>query len=149
MENTIIQLAMAFVGALGYAVMFHLRKQLLFPAALGGFLSWGVYLLATELIEGIFLPCLISAVFASAYAELLARVMKAPATLFLIPAVMPFIPGSSLFYTMSNVVQRNLEETKIYGALTIQYVLAIAMGVSLVWTMCVIVRRMKKKEREY
>ncbi len=40
----IIQLFAAFLGSLGFAVLFNIRGEKLVFAALGGLLSWGVYL---------------------------------------------------------------------------------------------------------
>ena len=44
MENA-IQLITAFLGSLGFAMLFHVRREKLLLASLGGLLSWGVYLL--------------------------------------------------------------------------------------------------------
>ena len=104
-----IQLAMAFVGSLGFCMMFRLRAGLLVPASLGGLFCWAVYLTGAQYVEGIFLPSFIASAFAATYAEVLARKLKAPATLFLIPAVVPLVPGSGLYYTISYAVQGDLE----------------------------------------
>ena len=66
------------------------------------------------------------------YAELLARFMRTPATLFVIPAVIPLVPGSSLYYAMSCVVQRDLASAREYGTQTLEFALAIAAGMSFV-----------------
>ena len=128
----IMQLAMAFAGSVGFTVLFRLRRQLIIPASLGGCLSWGIYLLA-HLYYNIFFACLIASACAALYAELLARIRKAPVTLFFISAVIPLIPGSTLYYTMSYAVQRNWEKAGEYGNMTLQYAFAIAVGISLIW----------------
>ncbi len=96
--TTGIQLAMAFAGSLGFCMMFRLRAGLLVPASLGGLFCWAIYLTETQYVEGIFLPAFLASAFAATYAEVLARKLKAPATLFLIPAVVPLVPGSGLYY---------------------------------------------------
>ena len=40
-----VQLASAFAGSLGFALLFHVRREKLLLASLGGLLAWGVYLL--------------------------------------------------------------------------------------------------------
>ena len=104
MLNTILQLVMAFIGSMGFSIIFRLRRQLIIPASLGGFFSWAIYLLCSNGIDGVFVPCLIASAFAALYSEILARLMKAPVTLFILPAVVPLIPGSSLYYAMSSAV---------------------------------------------
>lgn len=133
METMIMQMVTAFWGALGFGLMFHLRLRHLISAAVGGFLTWGIYLVAAYLMEGIFFPSLIASAFATLFAETMARIRKAPATLYLIIAEVPLIPGSSLYYTMSYAVQNQWEKFRIYGYQTVQYALGIALGMFLVW----------------
>ena len=143
MEKIIIQLIAAFLGSLGFAMLFHLRRGLLFPASLGGFFSWGLYLLGMQVWESVFAACLAAAAFSAFYGEILARLMRAPATLFFIPAAVPLIPGNPLYQTMSGVAQRDWLMAQHYGLLTIQYALAIALGIILVWSCFVMGTRIR------
>ena len=93
----IVQLLTSFTGALGFCLVFHLRRRYMFAASLGGLLTCGVYLAAASIWSGILLPTLTAAAFAALYAEFLAWFMGAPATLFLIPALLiPLVPGRPL-----------------------------------------------------
>ena len=130
--QTLLQLVTAFFGSLGFALLFGLPRRYLLPAGLGGLLSWGVYLLLGRLLPSPFLACLAASAAAVVYAELLARFMRTPATLFVIPAVIPLVPGSSLYYAMSCVVQRDLASAREYGTQTLEFALAIAAGMSFV-----------------
>ncbi len=131
MREVIIQLVTAFLGSLGFALLFQLKNRLLLAASLGGLINWGVYLLTAHFTGGAFIPCFISAAAAVMYCELTARLFKAPVTLFLVPAIIPSVPGGSLFYTMSNVVQKNWQEAKDFGLKTTEFALGIAAGVCL------------------
>lgn len=42
-------------------------------------------------------------------AEILARILKSPATVFLIPTIIPFVPGAMLFFMMYNLINGNME----------------------------------------
>ena len=132
MNPVLVQLITAFFGSLGFALLFGLRRRYLFTASLGGVLAWGIYLAAEGWLHTVFLPCLLAAAFTVLYAELLARAFKSPATLFLIPAIIPLVPGSSLYYAMSCAVRGELEAARGYGMLTLKYTLAIAAGISIV-----------------
>ena len=96
MENNIIQRIMAPLGSNGFALLFHLRYRYLPTAAIGGVFCWGIYLLSAHFLDGIFLPTMISAAYCALFSEVAARIHKAPATLFLITALVPLIPGSTL-----------------------------------------------------
>ena len=129
MRETMIQLAAAFFGALGFAELFGMRRRYLLPSSLGGLLAWGVYLLLAERFGG-FAVCLAAAAFGVLYAEALARIYKTPATLFLIPTVIPLVPGGALYYSMDSAVRGDLEMARVYGSQTLNTALAIAAGMS-------------------
>lgn len=141
MQHTVMQLITAMTGSMGFCLLFHVRTRLILPAAFGGFLSWGIYLLSAHFIPGVLVPSVLTSAFCAIYAELLARILKAPATVFFIPAVIPLIPGSTLYYTMSYLVRKDWAAANEYGALTAQYALGIAAGASLVWALSEIVKK--------
>lgn len=148
MTRVFIQLATAFAGSLGFCLVFHLRKQLLLLAGIGSILCWSVYLIGENFFTSAFVPCLIASGVAALYAEILARIKKAPATLFVVTAILPLIPGSKLYYTMSNIVQKEWDMAKEYGLQTAEYALAIACGISFVWAVCVMIQNVLNKWKE-
>lgn len=132
MKEIVIQLLSAFAGGFGFALIFGMRRRYLFFASLGALLGWGVYLLTDSLLDSYFLPPLFAAAFSVTYSELMARALKTPATLFVIPAIIPLVPGGSLFYTMSYAVRGDAEGARLSGIQTLESALAIAFGISLV-----------------
>ena len=132
MKETILQLAAAFLGALGFALLFGLHRRHLILASVGGMLTWGVYLLLYHALPVDFLANLTAAAFAVTFAEISAHWRKCPATLFLVPAIIPLVPGSSLYYAMSYAVQNDLSAAHVYGQKTLIATLAIAAGISFV-----------------
>ena len=132
MKETAIQLIAAFLGALGFSLLFRLHKRHLFLASLGGMLTWGVYLLSQHFLHNLFFANLIASVFAVFTAEALARWRKSPATVFVIPSIIPLVPGSSLYYTMSYAVQNDVERLNYYGHQLLTAAFAIAAGISFV-----------------
>ena len=135
MKENLIQLITAFLGALGFALLFGLHKRHLLFAALAGMLTWGIYLLIHSFLQNPFLANLASSVFAVSLAEALAHWRKCPATLFVVPAIIPLVPGSSLYYAMSFAVQNDMPAANIYGHRMLTAALAIAAGISFV-TVC-------------
>lgn len=141
----IIQLITGMLGSLGFALLFGLKRRYLISAALGGLLSWGLYLLGLKIFDNdIFLACLLASAFSALYSEIIARVQKAPTTLFFITSVVPLIPGSTLYYTFSNVVVKDWKQAKHFGSLTLQYALAIAAGACIIWAITLIIENIKK-----
>ena len=142
MKDVIMQLLGALVSSYGFALLFRVRKGLVLPASLGGLLCWGSYLLCCALMEGIFYPTLIATVVSTIYAEVLARVLRAPAPIFFVPTVITLVPGSSLFYAMCAAVEGDMALARSHGWTLVLYVLGLAAGASLVWALSDMTRRL-------
>lgn len=127
MENA-IQLITAFLGSLGFAMLFHVRRKKLLLASLGGLLSWGVYLLMGLALSDDVVRYFAASVVVAIYAETMARVVKCPATVFLVTAAVPLIPGGSLYRTMSAFMDGNFTACSHYGLTTMLLAAAIAVG---------------------
>ena len=94
MRTEIIQVICAVIGSFGFSFIFHLKRDKLIVASVGGGLTWLFYLLVVHRVNGEFAAYFLATVFATFYAELMARVKKAPATIFVITALIPLIPGN-------------------------------------------------------
>ena len=62
------------------------------------------------------------------FCEITARITKQPTTVILTPAVIPLLPGSSIYYTMLYAIQGNGKLTTQYAKSTLYAGLGIAMG---------------------
>lgn len=87
-----------------------------------------VYLFVQSFVTGYFVPYFAAAVFVAVYAEIMARINRAPATIFLTAAAVPLIPGGSLYYTMAGLVNKDEVLFTQSGEAAIVIALAIAMG---------------------
>ena len=96
-----IQILMGYLGSLGFNILFNIRGRKLFIASLGGFISWTVFLLLEPLFPGEAIRYFLAAAAITVYGEVFARIEKTPTTTFLVPSVIPLIPGGSLYYTMN------------------------------------------------
>ena len=67
-----------------------------------------------------------------AYSELMAKVNKAPATIFFISVAIALIPGASLYYAVESLLDRDLEAAAYNGNNALTIALAISMGIVLV-----------------
>ena len=142
MKETMIQLLAAMLSSFSFALLFRVRKGLVLPASLGGLLCWGTYLLCCAHMEGIFYPSLIATICSTVYAEVLARMLHAPAPIFFVPTIIALVPGSSLFYAMSAAVQGDMALARSHGWTLVLYVLALAAGASIVWALSDMLRRL-------
>jgi len=124
-----IMLLSAPFGALGFAILFRVRPRHLPFAALGGLLSCGIYLLALQFGCGTLSANYLASFAMAMYSELLARILRAPSSVFLVPCAIPLVPGGGLLYTMSNLISRNFKAFFDYGKETLLAGLGIAGGI--------------------
>ena len=110
-----VQVLSSFIGALGFSILFNVRGKKLFLAGLGGLVSWTVYLVIASTTTSTFFPNFVASMAATIYAEGLARLAKSPATIFLIGAIIPLVPGGQLYYTMNYAVAKNWGLFTLYG----------------------------------
>ena len=116
----------------GFCLIFEVKKPLfVLLCSLNGGVSWLVYLL----LEGVCPQAtryLIATIVVSVLAELMARVLKAPATIFLIVGIIPLVPGGGLYYTMEALLSGDTALFALTALETAACAGAIAVGVSMV-----------------
>lgn len=128
-RNNYVLIISGALGTLGFCLFFRVRRDKLIYGCLGGLLTSLFYCICNDCGMTPLMRNLIPAIVGTLYAELIARVVKAPATVFLIPAVIPLTPGGTLYYTMSAIVDGDMERAKQQGEITILVALGIAVGI--------------------
>jgi len=147
----VLQVIMAFLGAFGFSVLFHIRDWKLLLAALGGGLSWALYLCLEPLFPGEFTRYFFSAFFVALYAEFFARRLRTPATTFLIPSIIPHIPGGALYHTMRYALLKQWGLCFQQAFYTIKLALGLALGITAVLSIlnvAEVVKRVAKQKKE-
>lgn len=124
----------AGVGTLGFSIVFGVSVKKLVFAIFCGMLSWAVYLLSADLLPaGAPFPVLFASAAGGAactfYAEIMARVCKTPTTVFLIPGLIPLVPGRALYYTMEHLVRQDYDLASESGLATLYTCLGISIGI--------------------
>ena len=140
----VMELTTAFLGTLGFALLFRVRRERLLPACLGGILAWGVYLLMGAWVGSDMICCFVAAVVLTIYAEVMARVVKCPATLFIIVAVIPLVPGGALYGTMYHFVKGDFAASSQLGVSTLLQAVAIAAGMLFPTSLFQLLRRTRE-----
>lgn len=130
--SIIVQLVTCGVASMGFAMMFKASVLHSVYAGIGGLINCGCYLLVQHFNGNSFTAVMAGATFVAAYAYAMSRFHKAPSTIFLTTAIMPVIPGATLFYMMHGVVQADYALAKQQTILLGQTCIAIAFGFLLV-----------------
>lgn len=130
--GAILLLVFAVIICLGFALWFGVKGRRLAACALGGVLMVGAYLAASSFISSNFLCRLIAAAFCCVYSQIMARVEKAPATIFVTIGVLPLAPGSSLYQMMHGLVSGDKALAASGGTKLLSTAFGIVMGLMIV-----------------
>ena len=141
--NGFIQVLTGALGSFGFSILFNLRGKKLLITTLGGVISWAVFLLLEAWIPGEPARYFLSMTAISVYAEIFARVEKTPTTTFLVPCVIPLIPGSALYYTMNYALNEQWDLFVQKAFYTLELAMALALGIIAVTTATKLITRKK------
>ena len=126
-----VMILMGLIGTLGFSILFHVKGWKLLPIALGGAASTALYLWVLKLSDDSALALLVSTTAIGVLAEIFARSFKAPVISFLVPMLVPLIPGSGLYYTTSALIRGASADFAVRGKLLLLQAAAIAFGIIL------------------
>ncbi len=122
------------VGCAGFTILFNIHGRGSILCILGGVLTWAVYDITMALGASELMGFLWGSIFASAYAEIMARIRKCPAICYLVVCIFPLIPGAGVYYTMNHAVQGNMALFAEQGMFTAATAGLMAVGIILVST---------------
>lgn len=149
MGDELIQILMAFLGTIGFAIFFNIRKTKLLLVGIGGAVIWTVFLVVNHVTEQEMIALFVASVLASVFAEILARIVKSPATVLLVPMVIALIPGGNLYYTMFYMVQGHSILFETYLKLVLQEAASIALGIMIVMSAMQVIQKFSVLTHSY
>lgn len=142
--HILIEIIAAIGSTLAFGIIFNLKGKKLVFASIGGALGWAIYILFKY--NGYSEPAsfFCSAVGITIYSEVMARVLKTPVTSTLIASLIPLVPGSGVYFTMSYFVENKSVEAAQKGIDTLMITIAITLGIVIVSTFSQIYYKFKR-----
>lgn len=140
MSDVIVSLITGALGTLGFSILFYVHPRRLTLATLGGVLTTGVYLLAGHFLGGELLPNLLGALIGAGFSEICARLTKVPVPIYMVPCVIPLVPGSALYATMFNFVSGNYGAAAAAALTTLEVALGISGGIVIASVLGIFIR---------
>lgn len=128
----LIQLIAGFISCVGFGILFHCPLKSLPYASLSGAFGWVAYIyFARDLGLGSVVGSFVGSAVLSFFCELLARYKKNAITVFTIPAILPLVPGASLYRSLSYLVSGDTSLAFHQLIITLECALAIGIGIIL------------------
>lgn len=134
-------------GVAGFSLMFSISLKRLPYATLNAIITYVIYLLLMKFNGDVFTANFVATVYGAIASEALARITKAPSTVYIIPAIIILVPGGALYYTLNYLVQGDWANCQTWGINTALIFLGIAVGLSIVAALFQIIHPIKHKSR--
>lgn len=136
----------SFIATIGFSVFLCApRKSLIASGFTGGF-GWTVFYFILNSSFNNISANFIAALLVTLVSEILARKFKQPAIIFIIPGIIPLVPGLGMYNTMLYLVQNNFNEAIAKGADVLFVGGAIALGVLIITSLSRTLNLVKRKK---
>lgn len=129
MNEVVIKIIASVIGTLGFTLIFNLRLRHIPFALLDGLVAAAVYIVSFASFSNYFISNILAAFAAAVFADIFARAVKAPSTVFLIPGCIVLVPGGNLYYSMSYLISQKFELAAEQLLLTVEIGIAIGGGI--------------------
>ncbi|WP_322627322.1 threonine/serine exporter family protein [Aedoeadaptatus coxii] len=129
LTKALIMFCVSFCGALGYAIPVEAPKRSLFSSCLSGAVSYLLYLKIIDLDGNAFFGAFLAAFLIGILGELFSRYYKMPATIFIMPPLIILVPGGGMYYTMSYLIQDNMDMFLREAVNTFSIAIALSLGI--------------------
>ena len=139
----------ALFATFGFCILFHVPLRCMLPAAAIGGMGWFAYQLLMELGLGITASVFIAACLVAMLADICSRLIKEAATVFVIPGILPLVPGAGIYYTMFHFIRGNMDKAGAWGARTLMIAGAIALGLLVIASLIRIVVNTKRNIKRW
>ena len=122
----------AFVAGIGFSFIYNIHGKNIVISSLCGTLAYAVYLVIGMFTPTTFAPYFVAGVFIGLYSEIAAYIFHTPVTVYLMPGIVPLVPGFTIYKTMEACLQGDLtafgngvvDTLKIAGAISLGMILA-------------------------
>ncbi len=139
----LVQTISAFFATAAFSLIFSIPKKYIIHAGLTGGFGWFIYLFVMNLQEDKSLANLFATLFVALVSHVLARIYKAPVTMFLIPGIIPMVPGAGMFHIVQSILYNQHNSAILYFFETFKMAGAIALGIFIVDTVFRVVKLKK------
>jgi len=126
-----LNLLFAFMASASIAVAFRAPLRAVPASGLAGLLGYGAYALSHFYGAPQMLSVFLGALLVSAGGELMARLLREPATMFVVPGLFPLMPGLMVYSGMLNLARGELSLAGQELTRTLFYAGALAAGLAL------------------
>ncbi|MCF6465806.1 threonine/serine exporter family protein [Clostridium sp. Cult2] len=135
----------AFLCSVGFAVFFSIPKDSIFRSGCVGAIGQIAFYITSNIFNSDVTGTFFGAITVGMFGELFARHYKKPATVFLVPGIVPLVPGAGMYYTMLALVEKDFISAANKGIETFFIAAAISIGLIISTSLSRSIKRVKSK----
>ena len=139
------QFLFAFGSTVGFCILFHVPKKHIISASLVGACGWLTYSYFISTGTGNIPACFAGSCVVALLSDLFSRGFKDAATIFIIPGILPLVPGANMYYTMLAILDGNVQETAAVGTETMLMAGSIAVALLVVASVIKLLSQLGRK----
>lgn len=134
------QILGAFMTVVTFSIVLNAPKKYLVYSGIVGAAGWWIYLLL--LGESTLLVSILGAgSIIALISHTFARLFKAPVTIFLIPGILPLVPGASIYRSIYCLIQGDRAMANFYLIETLQIAGGIALAIFIMDSLFRVIRK--------
>lgn len=123
------QFLIAFFATMGFSLYFNCPKRILIQACFLSGIIWDIYKSIVIHSNNVLLAGFIATFILGIISEFYARKYKTPAILFILPGLIPMIPGAGTYYTMYYLIYGDYITFRNTLSETFYILVALAIGI--------------------
>jgi len=128
----LLQFIYSFFATFGFCLIFHVPFRHIVPASLIGAFGWAAYQYLLWLDVSAVLACFMGACVVGVLSEIFCRLFKEASLIFIIPGILPLVPGAGMYNTMLSLMTEDMLVTSKIATETLLMAGGIAMAILLV-----------------
>lgn len=124
----ILQILYGFLAAAGFGILFNVPKNSIIASGMVGAIGWLGYLMVMSMYTSPIIATFVASVLIGVMGEVFAKKFKNPSTIFIIPGIIPLVPGITSYKTIIALIDGDNGLALSLGILTMGLAIAISSG---------------------
>lgn len=146
--SLLAQFIYAGLATFGFTIIFRVPKSDILVCSLIGAFGWLSYQLAAGYGFSATMACFLGACTVALLSDIFSKVLKDASTIFIIPGIMPLVPGAGMYKMMLELIHNDMTGFAAEATQTLMSAGAIAVGLLVMGSLLKILRMATKKIKE-
>lgn len=125
----LIEFFISMFAVFAFTYFFNTPRDTMILGGIIGGLSWVIFKLVLPYNNSYLFAGFLASMFIGISSEIAAIVFKHAATMYILPALLPLVPGAGIFYSMYYAINGDTVNMKIATIQTIYLIISLAIGI--------------------